>query len=141
MKCLVTGGNVKVLGKAVHSLSRIGDELYLEPLEDGLSLRTVNSSRSAYACFLFAPLFFQLYQAATPGQDPLRCKILMKVRSFPQQQHCTPSGTSAGSASALGRSVDAATWGKMCVQERANAQCSEGHNEDIPRGEWQMWRG
>ncbi|GAB5578159.1 cell cycle checkpoint control protein RAD9B isoform X3 [Prionailurus iriomotensis] len=78
MKCLVTGGNVKVLGKAVHSLSRIGDELYLEPLEDGLSLRTVNSSRSAYACFLFAPLFFQQYQAATPGQEALRCKILMK---------------------------------------------------------------
>ncbi|XP_017392866.1 cell cycle checkpoint control protein RAD9A isoform X2 [Cebus imitator] len=78
MKCLVTGGNVKVLGKAVHSLSRIGDELYLDPLEDGLSLRTVNSSRSAYACFLFAPLFFQHYQAATPGQDLLRCKILMK---------------------------------------------------------------
>nr|XP_020022710.1 cell cycle checkpoint control protein RAD9A isoform X2 [Castor canadensis] len=104
MKCLVTGGNVKgefgrpgcgareprrqpnllsallpaVLGKAVHSLSRIGDELYLEPLEDGLSLRTVNSSRSAYACFLFAPLFFQQYQVASPGQDLLRCKILMK---------------------------------------------------------------
>uniref|UniRef100_A0A494BAL0 RAD9 checkpoint clamp component A n=1 Tax=Mus musculus TaxID=10090 RepID=A0A494BAL0_MOUSE len=35
MKCLITGGNVKVLGKAVHSLSRIGDELYLEPLKDG----------------------------------------------------------------------------------------------------------
>ncbi|XP_026338856.2 cell cycle checkpoint control protein RAD9A isoform X2 [Ursus arctos] len=78
MKCLVTGGNVKVLGKAVHSLSRIGDELYLEPLEDGLSLRTVNSSRSAYACFLFAPLFFQQYQAAASGQEALRCKILMK---------------------------------------------------------------
>uniref|UniRef100_A0A8C6GKI6 Cell cycle checkpoint control protein n=1 Tax=Mus spicilegus TaxID=10103 RepID=A0A8C6GKI6_MUSSI len=79
MKCLITGGNVKVLGKAVHSLSRIGDELYLEPLKDGLSLRTVNSSRSAYACFLFAPLFFQQYQAASPGQDLLRCKILMKA--------------------------------------------------------------
>lgn len=78
MKCLITGANVKVLGKAVHSLSRIGDELYLEPLKDGLSLRTVNSSRSAYACFLFAPLFFQQYQAASPGQDLLRCKILMK---------------------------------------------------------------
>ncbi|XP_008271966.2 cell cycle checkpoint control protein RAD9A isoform X6 [Oryctolagus cuniculus] len=47
-------------------------------MEEGLSLRTVNSSRSAYACFLFAPLFFQQYQAATPGQDPLHCKILMK---------------------------------------------------------------
>ncbi|KAM6159585.1 cell cycle checkpoint control protein RAD9A [Erethizon dorsatum] len=79
MKCMVTGSNVKVLGKAVHSLSRIGDELYLEPLDDGLSLRTVNSSRSAYACFLFAPLFFQQYQTTTPGQDLLRCKILMKT--------------------------------------------------------------
>lgn len=46
-----------------------------------LSLRTVNSSRSAYACFLFAPLFFQQYQEASPGQDLLRCKILMKVRT------------------------------------------------------------
>lgn len=47
-----------------------------------LSLRTVNSSRSAYACFLFAPLFFQQYQAASPGQDLPRCKILMKVRTI-----------------------------------------------------------
>lgn len=51
-----------------------------------LSLRTVNSSRSAYACFLFAPLFFQQYQAAAPGQEALRCKILMKVRPFPHQR-------------------------------------------------------
>lgn len=94
MKCLVTGGNVKVLGKAVHSLSRIGDELYLEPLEDGLSLRTVNSSRSAYACFLFAPLFFHQYQAATPGQDLLRCKILMKVSTCPPR-YCPILATSA----------------------------------------------
>ncbi|XP_069874312.1 cell cycle checkpoint control protein RAD9A-like isoform X2 [Dipodomys merriami] len=79
MKCLVTGGNVKVLGKAVHSLSRMGDELYLEPLDDGLSLRTVNSSRSAYACFLFAPLFFQQYQVAASDLDTLRCKIQMKT--------------------------------------------------------------
>ncbi|XP_033014998.1 cell cycle checkpoint control protein RAD9A isoform X1 [Lacerta agilis] len=82
MKCTITGGNVKALGKAVHSLSRVGDEIYIEPLQEGLSLRTVNASRSAYACFLFAPLFFQLYQ---PGEsesdldaDGFRCKVLMK---------------------------------------------------------------
>ncbi|NXT28973.1 RAD9A protein, partial [Syrrhaptes paradoxus] len=61
-------------------LSRIGDELYLDPTDSGLSLRTVNSSRSAFASFLFAPLFFTHYE---PG-DPLphgeffRCKVVMK---------------------------------------------------------------
>ncbi|XP_074740742.1 cell cycle checkpoint control protein RAD9A isoform X1 [Strix uralensis] len=80
MKCIVAGGNVKVLGRAVHSLSRIGDELYLEPTDSGLSLRTVNSSRSAFASFLFAPLFFQLYEVGGPPPDRelFRCKVLMK---------------------------------------------------------------
>ncbi|XP_060118548.1 cell cycle checkpoint control protein RAD9A [Heteronotia binoei] len=76
MKCIITGGNVKALGKAVHSLSRIGDEVYIEPLKEGLSLRAVSASRSAYACFLFAPLFFQHY---APGESgPVRCKVFMK---------------------------------------------------------------
>ncbi|XP_053139289.1 cell cycle checkpoint control protein RAD9A isoform X2 [Hemicordylus capensis] len=82
MKCLITGGNVKALGKAVHTLSRVGDEVYIEPLQEGLSLRAVNASRSAYACFLFAPLFFQHYQPKESGPDPdagvLRCKVFMK---------------------------------------------------------------
>ncbi|KAM6924118.1 cell cycle checkpoint control protein RAD9A [Xenentodon cancila] len=76
MQCVVTGGNVKVLAKAVHSLSRIGDELYVEPQEDGLALRSVNSSRSAYACFLFAPLFFSRY--SIPSGLNFRCKMAIK---------------------------------------------------------------
>ncbi|NXY11203.1 RAD9A protein, partial [Pteruthius melanotis] len=61
-------------------LSRIGDELYLEPTESGLSLRAVNSSRSAFASFLFAPLFFQLYEPGSAGPDTelSRCKVHMK---------------------------------------------------------------
>uniref|UniRef100_A0A8B9QTV4 Uncharacterized protein n=1 Tax=Anas platyrhynchos TaxID=8839 RepID=A0A8B9QTV4_ANAPL len=31
MKCVIAGSNVRALGRAVHALSRIGDELYLEP--------------------------------------------------------------------------------------------------------------
>uniref|UniRef100_A0A3P8SWP5 Cell cycle checkpoint control protein n=1 Tax=Amphiprion percula TaxID=161767 RepID=A0A3P8SWP5_AMPPE len=76
MRCVVTGGNVKVLAKAVHSLSRIGDDLYVEPQEDGLALRSVNSSRSAYACFLFAPLFFSRY--SIPSDHTFRCKMAIK---------------------------------------------------------------
>ncbi|XP_056147630.1 cell cycle checkpoint control protein RAD9A [Lampris incognitus] len=76
MDSVVTGGNVKVLAKAIHSLSRIGDELYLEPQEDGLGLRSVNASRSAYACFLFAPLFFSRY--TIPHGQALRCKMVIK---------------------------------------------------------------
>ncbi|XP_056625986.1 cell cycle checkpoint control protein RAD9A [Triplophysa dalaica] len=76
MDCVATGGNVKVLAKAIHSLSRIGDELYLEPVEDGLALRSVNSSRSAFACFLLSPLFFQRYE--TPSDQSFRCKMPIK---------------------------------------------------------------
>lgn len=65
-----------MLGKAIHSLSRIGDELYVEPQEDGLALRSVNSSRSAYACFLFAPLFFSRY--SIPSGLNFRCKMAIK---------------------------------------------------------------
>ncbi|XP_030339605.1 cell cycle checkpoint control protein RAD9A [Strigops habroptila] len=80
MKCIIGGGNVKVLGRAVYSLSRIGEELYLEPTESGLSLRAINSSRSAFASFLFAPLFFQRYEAGgpQPNTELFRCKVLMK---------------------------------------------------------------
>ncbi|KTG05181.1 hypothetical protein cypCar_00015367 [Cyprinus carpio] len=76
MDCVATGGNVKVLAKAIHSLSRIGEELYLESVEDGLALRSVNSSRSAFACFLLSPLFFQKYQA--PSDQSFRCKMPIK---------------------------------------------------------------
>ncbi|XP_074642770.1 cell cycle checkpoint control protein RAD9A-like isoform X3 [Tubulanus polymorphus] len=80
MKCIIPGNNVKVFGRAIHSLSKIGEELYLEPLETGLSVRTVNSSRSAYACFFFSPTFFHHYNDGNNenSDEIFKCKFTMK---------------------------------------------------------------
>ncbi|XP_041088052.1 cell cycle checkpoint control protein RAD9A isoform X2 [Polyodon spathula] len=51
-------------------------------MRSGLALRCVNSSRSAYGCFLFTPLFFQHYDPGTPPggleDSGFRCKMGMK---------------------------------------------------------------
>ena len=84
MKCLIPNTCVKLFGRAIHCLSKIGDELYFEGLKDGLALRTVNSSRSAYACFIFNKIFFDDYEQecdqlqSSNGSELLKCKMTMK---------------------------------------------------------------
>ena len=45
MKFIVPGVSVKHLGKAIHCLAKIGDEVYFELESEALILRTVNISR------------------------------------------------------------------------------------------------
>nr|XP_044631827.1 cell cycle checkpoint control protein RAD9B isoform X9 [Equus asinus] len=77
--------SIIVFGKAIQALSRVSDELWLDPSEKGLALRSVNSCRSAYGCVLFSPVFFQQYQWSTSVKmndndtiSNLNCKLGMK---------------------------------------------------------------
>ncbi|XP_037092444.1 LOW QUALITY PROTEIN: cell cycle checkpoint control protein RAD9A-like [Pollicipes pollicipes] len=80
MQCVIPGSNIKVLGRAVHALARIGDELYVDPDPDVVSLRTVNSSRSAYASVALQRPFFAQYAAgAAAGQEAVKCKVALKA--------------------------------------------------------------
>jgi len=81
MKYVIPGANVKLFGKAIHCLAKIGDEVYLEPEKDSLSLRTVNSSRSAYATFKFGINFFATIEQSKSKERSLeeeQCKVMMR---------------------------------------------------------------
>lgn len=62
----------------IHSFSRIGQELYLEAIPDGLILSTVNSTKSAFATMKFTNKFFQSYSLKS-GDDENRCKLAMNL--------------------------------------------------------------
>ncbi|XP_003706330.2 cell cycle checkpoint control protein Rad9 [Megachile rotundata] len=79
MKCVVPGTNVKILAKAIHTLARIGDEMYIEPQKDAISFRTVNMANSAYADFTFSQDYFSYYMYGDLQEsDALKCKISMR---------------------------------------------------------------
>ncbi|NXY81848.1 RAD9B protein, partial [Alcedo cyanopectus] len=74
-----------VFGRAIQAIARISDEFWFDPIEKGLALRSVNSSRSAYACVFFSSMFFQHYcwtAASQPHQKEkqlsLPCKLIIK---------------------------------------------------------------
>ncbi|XP_020658319.3 cell cycle checkpoint control protein RAD9B isoform X1 [Pogona vitticeps] len=86
MKCVIGGAHVRVFGRAIHALARISDEFWFDPVEKGLSLRSVNSSRSAYACIFFSSTFFQHYSCTNTAEQSRnktniqpRCQLAIKA--------------------------------------------------------------
>ncbi|XP_053938841.1 cell cycle checkpoint control protein RAD9B isoform X4 [Cuculus canorus] len=85
MKCVMGGAHLRVFGRAIHAIARISDEFWFDPIEKGLALRSVNSSRSAYAYVFFSSMFFQHYcwtAVSQPHQKEkqlsLPCKLIIK---------------------------------------------------------------
>jgi len=69
MKCILPVNSVKVFAKAVHCLAKIGNEIHFEALENGLALKTVDMSRSAFVCFTFMRPMFEAYYVASDHDD------------------------------------------------------------------------
>ncbi|CAN7944131.1 unnamed protein product [Ixodes pacificus] len=67
MKFVIPGVNVKIFGKAVHALSKIGEELYLIADDESLSLKVFSMSMSCYACFRLLKSFFSVYETSGEG--------------------------------------------------------------------------
>ncbi|XP_018395540.1 PREDICTED: cell cycle checkpoint control protein RAD9A [Cyphomyrmex costatus] len=79
MKCVIPGGNVKILAKAIHTLAKIGDEMYVNPQEESISFRTVNMAKSAYSDFTFHRSFFSYYILGDlEEEEAQKCKISMR---------------------------------------------------------------
>uniref|UniRef100_A0A0K2V6S5 Cell cycle checkpoint control protein RAD9A n=1 Tax=Lepeophtheirus salmonis TaxID=72036 RepID=A0A0K2V6S5_LEPSM len=84
MKCIVSGNNVKVIGRTMHCLSKIGDDIYLDPGGEGLALIAFNTSKSAYLRYFFSDNFFESYNSGGKmSKDCVSVKgILMAFRSL-----------------------------------------------------------
>ncbi|XP_014471766.1 PREDICTED: cell cycle checkpoint control protein RAD9A [Dinoponera quadriceps] len=79
MKCVILGGNVKILAKAIHMLAKIGDEMYVNPQQEFISFRTVNMAKSAYSDFTFHKNFFSYYALGDlEKEEAQKCKISMR---------------------------------------------------------------
>ena len=64
-------------------LSKIGDEMFVQPQEGCLSLRTVNGSNSAFVDITFHDNYFSYYAYEDLDEsEALKCKILIRVSLY-----------------------------------------------------------
>ena len=65
MDCIIPGPSIRPFCAAIGCLSRIGKELYIDfdPI-DGLSIRSLNDSKSVFGSFHFEPAFFSRCSSA-----------------------------------------------------------------------------
>lgn len=68
MDCVIPGPSVRLFCSSIACLSKIGNkDLYVElDVAHGVTLRTLNDAKSAYACMRFAPSFFERCSALPP---------------------------------------------------------------------------
>lgn len=65
--------------QSIQTISRFSDQLHLEPSADGLSLKALNSSKSAFASIKFTRQFFSELDVSKLSSDVSNlCRISMR---------------------------------------------------------------
>nr|XP_037278572.1 LOW QUALITY PROTEIN: cell cycle checkpoint control protein RAD9A-like [Rhipicephalus microplus] len=67
MKYTIPASNVKLFGRAVQTLTKVGDEVYVIADERTLSLKAFSASRSSYMCFSFERNFLAQAEVESEG--------------------------------------------------------------------------
>ncbi|XP_055639452.1 cell cycle checkpoint protein hpr-9 [Toxorhynchites rutilus septentrionalis] len=75
----IIGSNVRILARTIHFFSRIGNELYLEALPTGLSLKVINSASTAFVVANISKKYFMHFnQGADEQFEQNNCKVSIK---------------------------------------------------------------
>ncbi|MCP9258129.1 BMA-HPR-9, isoform b [Dirofilaria immitis] len=73
-------GNFKIFARAILALNRVGNDLYMEPSNFGLALRSLSCSKSAFGTFMFSKSFFSECDVSRLDSNTHNvCRIPMKV--------------------------------------------------------------
>jgi len=93
MKYAIPNSNIKVFIKGLHSLGKIGDEVFFEAGENSaLHVKALNSSKTAYFVYTFLSNFFTAVEVdhkSNISEEPLRCKVHLRSleMAFPNLAH------------------------------------------------------
>lgn len=72
-----------VLSRALNTMCRIGEDLYIEPNQSQLVMHSTNSWHTVYAWFTFDASFFSSYYFTEDdeqnSESSLKCKISLRV--------------------------------------------------------------
>eukprot|EP00743_Colponemidia_sp_Colp-15_P010398 GILK01011448.1.p1 GENE.GILK01011448.1~~GILK01011448.1.p1 ORF type:complete len:462 (+),score=64.60 GILK01011448.1:70-1455(+) len=77
MECSIPATRIKLLLKAIQTLSKIGKDLFVEAGSNKIVFRTLNDAKSAFLAITFDADFFEVYSG---GEDDsvVKCKIPVK---------------------------------------------------------------
>ncbi|CAH8841691.1 unnamed protein product [Trichobilharzia szidati] len=75
MRVVLQPTELKVLVRGINSLAKLGHEIYFECGTDDLKIKTVNSSRSAFAVIHFKQIFFDKFASSLPNGSVQRFKV------------------------------------------------------------------